>query len=212
MTEPGVPAPAETVADDTVADETVADDAMADDDAADDARARTADSPGARRTHPLTRPTAPMALVSLAVVGVDQLTKWIAQRELADGRSVHVVGSLLELTLTYNSGMAFSRGRGLGPVIGVVALVIVVVLLASMRRESSRLGRVALAAVIGGAIGNLLDRTFRAGDGFLGGSVVDFLQLPHWPVFNVADMAVTLGGLTLVLGAWRAGRTRRPAQ
>jgi signal peptidase II len=154
------------------------------------------------------RLTAPMGLVAAAVLAVDQVTKWVAQRELADGHSVRVVGSLLRFTLTYNSGMAFSRGTGLGPVIGVVALVVIVVLLASLRRESSRLARVALAAVIGGALGNIVDRLFRAGDGFMGGSVVDFLQLPHWPVFNVADMAVTLGGLTLVLGAWRSGRSR----
>jgi len=155
------------------------------------------------------RPPVGMVAVALAVVGVDQLTKWWAQRGLDDGRSVELLGPLLKLTLTYNSGMAFSRGRGLGPVIGVVALVVIVVLLASLRRESSRLGQLALAAVIGGAAGNILDRIFRAGDGFMGGSVVDFLQLPHWPVFNVADMAVTLGGLTLVLGAWRTGRAAR---
>jgi signal peptidase II len=157
------------------------------------------------------RLTAPMGLVTAAVLVVDQVTKSVAQRELADGHSVRVVGSLLRLTLTYNSGMAFSRGTGLGPIIGVVALVVIVVLLASLRRESSRLARAALAAVIGGALGNIVDRLFRAGDGFLGGSVIDFIQVPHWPVFNVADMAVSVGGLTLVLGAWRSGRSRATA-
>ena len=168
-----------------------------------------ADAPhAAGRPRAAGRLTAPMGLVAAAVLVVDQITKSVAQRQLADGHSVRVVGSLLRLTLTYNSGMAFSRGTGLGPVIGVVALVVIVVLLASLRRESSRLARVALAAVIGGAVGNIADRLFRAGSGFMGGSVVDFLQRPHWPVFNVADTAVTLGGLTLVLGAWRSGRSR----
>jgi signal peptidase II len=153
-----------------------------------------------------------MLAVAATVIALDQLTKWWAQRTLADGHSVHVVGSVLQLALTYNSGMAFSRGTGLGPVIGVVAIVVIVVLLASLRRESSTLARVALAAVLGGAVGNLLDRLFRAGDGFLGGSVVDFIRLPHWPYFNVADMGVTLGGLTLVLGSWRAGRPRPAAE
>ena len=191
MTEPGAPAPAEAG---TGPDETVP--ARA----ADVARPTVGAVGGGRRL-----PGA-MAGVVLAVLALDQVTKWWAQRRLADGLSVHVVGSLLRLTLTYNSGMAFSRGTGLGPVIGVVALVVIVVLLASLRRESSRLAQVALAAVVGGAVGNILDRIFRRGDGFMGGSVVDFMQLPHWPVFNVADMAVTLGGITLVLGAWRGGR------
>lgn len=156
---------------------------------------------------PARRSVAVMAAVVIAVVAVDQLTKTWALRGLDDGRDVRVIGSLLKFTLTYNKGMAFSRGTGLGPVIGVVGLVVIVILLASLRRESSPLARVALSAVIGGALGNISDRLFRAGDGgFMGGAVVDFIQLPRWPVFNVADMAVTLGGLTLVVGAWRAGR------
>jgi signal peptidase II len=201
MTEPGVPAPAEAGAGPDEDDERVEPRPAA----------AAVDAEPARSAR---FASWSMAAVVAGVVALDHLTKWWAQRELSDGRSVEVMGSLLKLTLTYNSGMAFSRGTGLGPVIGVVAVVVIVVLLASLRRESSRLARFALASVIGGAIGNLLDRAFRSGDGFLGGSVVDFLQLPRWPVFNVADMAVTLGGITLVLGAWRAGRhagARAPA-
>jgi signal peptidase II len=148
-----------------------------------------------------------MAAVVLVIVTLDQITKTWALRALDDGESVRVVGSLLRFTLTFNKGMAFSRGSGLGPVIGVVAMVVIVLLLFTLRRESSPVARVALSAVIGGAIGNIIDRIFRDGTGgFMGGAVVDFIQLPRWPVFNIADMAVTLGGLTLVIGAWRSGR------
>ena len=147
-----------------------------------------------------------LAIVAMAIVVViaDQLTKAWAQRTLGDGHEIKIVGSLRFL-LTYNSGMAFSRGRGFGPVIGVLALVLVVVMLATLRREGSRLARVALGLVIGGAAGNIGDRIFRSG-GFLRGEVVDFIDPQFWPVFNVADIAVTSGGALLLLGALFASR------
>jgi signal peptidase II len=143
--------------------------------------------------------------VAAVVVLADQLSKTWAVRHLTGGRTVDVVGSL-RFNLTFNSGMAFSQGRGIGPFIGVVALVVIVVLLVSLRRTGSMLSAVGIGLVIGGAIGNVSDRLFRAGEGFLGGAVVDFIDLQWWPVFNVADMAVTTGGVILVLGSLVAGR------
>jgi len=154
-----------------------------------------------------------LTLVSVAVAALvvlaDQLSKTWAVRHLSGGRTVDVVGSL-RFNLTFNSGMAFSQGRGVGPFIGVVALVVIVVLLVSLRRTGSMLSAVGIGLVIGGAIGNVSDRLFRAGDGFLGGAVVDFIDVQWWPVFNVADMAVTTGGVILVLGSLLAG-PREPA-
>jgi signal peptidase II len=150
-----------------------------------------------------------LTLLSVVIAGVvvllDQLTKRWAVNALANGRTVDVVGSL-RFNLTHNSGMAFSRGTGVGPVIGVVALVVVVVLLASLRRNGSVVSTVGLGLVIGGAIGNVLDRLFRSGEGFLGGAVVDFIDLQWWPVFNVADAAITTGGVILVVGSLFGGR------
>ena len=147
--------------------------------------------------------------IAALVVLLDQLSKRWAVSSLSDGHVVHVVGSL-RFNLTFNSGMAFSQGRGVGPLIGVIALVVIVVLLVSLRRNGSMLSAVGIGLVIGGAIGNVSDRLFRAGDGFLGGAVVDFIDLQWWPVFNVADMAVTTGGVILVLGSLLAG-PREPA-
>ena len=79
-------------------------------------------------------------------------------------------------------------------------------LLVSLRRNGSMLSAVGIGLVIGGAIGNVLDRLLRAGDGFLGGAVVDFIDLQWWPVFNVADMAITVGGVILVVGSVWSGR------
>ena len=150
-----------------------------------------------------------LTLVSVAVAALvvlaDQLSKTWAVRHLSGGRTVDVVGSL-RFNLTFNSGMAFSQGRGIGPFIGIVALVVIVALLVSLRRNGSMLSAVGIGLVIGGAIGNVLDRLFRAGDGFLGGAVVDFIDLQWWPVFNVADMAITVGGVILVVGSVWSGR------
>ena len=143
--------------------------------------------------------------IAALVVVLDQVTKRWAVSSLSDGHTVDVVGSL-RFNLTFNSGMAFSQGRGAGPLIGVVALVVIVVLLVSLRRNGSMLSAVGIGLVIGGAVGNVLDRVFRSGEGLLGGAVVDFIDLQWWPVFNVADMAVTTGGVILVLGSVLAGR------
>jgi signal peptidase II len=143
--------------------------------------------------------------IAALVVLADQLSKRWAVSSLSDGHAVDVVSSL-RFNLTFNSGMAFSQGRGVGPFIGIVALVVIVALLVSLRRNGSMLSAVGIGLVIGGAIGNVLDRLFRAGDGFLGGAVVDFIDLQWWPVFNVADMAITVGGVILVVGSVWSGR------
>jgi len=138
-------------------------------------------------------------LIAAVVVLLDQLTKRWALNEFADGHIQHVVWTL-QFNLTFNSGMAFSRGQGIGPYIGAVALVVVVVLLLSLRRSGSWVSSVAVGLVVGGAIGNLADRLFRE-RGWLRGRVVDFIDLQWFPIFNVADMAVTIGGVLLLLAA-----------
>ncbi len=142
--------------------------------------------------------------VAVVVFALDQLTKAWAVHRLSSG-DIDLFWTL-RLRLTYNSGMAFSRGRGFGPVIGVLALVVIVVLVLAARRGTSKLGAVAVGMVIGGAAGNICDRLLRDADGFLQGRVIDFIDLQWWPVFNVADSAIVVGGLMLVAVAWRTGR------
>jgi signal peptidase II len=96
-----------------------------------------------------------------------------------------------------NYGSAFSIGQGRGALISLLALVIVVVLLRSGRYATRPLSALAIGLVVGGAIGNLADRLFREGDGFLGGGVVDFLDLQWWPIFNVADSGIVVGAILL---------------
>ncbi|MEY3589356.1 MAG: signal peptidase [Actinomycetota bacterium] len=143
----------------------------------------------------------PLATV---IVVLDQVTKHWAVNALSDGHTVDVVWTL-RFALGFNSGMAFSKATGLGPLIGVIATVAVVWLLSSLRKAGSQLSAVGMALVAGGAAGNVVDRLFR-GPGWFRGSVVDFIDLQWWPVFNVADSAITVGGCLLVLGAVLASR------
>ena len=126
-----------------------------------------------------------------------------------DDRDIDVFWTL-RFHLSYNTGMAFSRGQDWGPLIGVVALVIVVVLLLSVKRTASRLSEVTVGLIIGGAIGNIIDRLVRD-PGWLRGGVVDFIDFQWFPIFNVADMAITIGGALLILTSYLGSQHGRPA-
>jgi signal peptidase II len=150
------------------------------------------------------------ALVIAAVVVVlDQLTKHWAVNNLTD-RNIHVIWTL-QFNLAFNTGMAFSRGTGLGPVIGVLALVVVVGLLVSVGRQSSPLYTPAVGLIVGGALGNVIDRLFRSPGWFRGG-VVDFIDVQWWPIFNVADIGVTVGGTLLILSTLMAPKQEPPTE
>jgi signal peptidase II len=136
-------------------------------------------------------------LISAVIVLLDQVSKAWALRDLADGRIIQVIWTM-QFNLTFNRGMAFSRGTGIGPIIGVIGLVVVVLLLLSLRRADNTLTRVATGLIIGGALGNILDRLFR-GSGWMRGAVVDFIDFQWWPVFNVADMAIMIGAATMMV-------------
>jgi signal peptidase II len=143
------------------------------------------------------------APVTAGVVIVDQLTKWWAESRLDDG-DVDLIWTL-RLHLSHNTGMAFSRGQNLGPIIGVVALVVIVAMLLSLKRQSGRVANLAVGMIIGGALGNVFDRLFRS-PGWFRGAVVDFIDLQWFPIFNVADMGITIGGVLLVLSSWHAAK------
>lgn len=158
-------------------------------------------------TGPLTRRAATMLMVAVAaaVFVVDQLTKWWAINAL-DTRSIHLFWTF-DLRLARNTGASFSMGAGRGGLIAVLALLVVVVLLLVGRAADTRLGAVLVGLILGGAVGNLADRALRGGAGFLGGAVVDWIDPGWWPVFNVADACVVVGGILLVLVGFRQDRS-----
>lgn len=139
-----------------------------------------------------------LLLVSFGVLTLDLLTKLLAVRELSDREPVELAGGILTLRLVRNSGAAFGMAQGLTLVLTALALVVVVLILRMARRLRSTWWAVALGLVLGGALGNLVDRLFRApGPGR--GHVVDFLELPNWPVFNLADSAIVCAAVLMVL-------------
>lgn len=145
-----------------------------------------------------------IASIAITVLVLDQATKHWALNALSDGRVIEVVGSL-QFNLRFNTGMAFSLGSdsGIGPWVTVLAIfVVVAVSLGATSRIP--LGAVASGLITGGAIGNLIDRAFRGDDGFLHGAVVDFIDLQWWPVFNIADAAIVVGAILLVVASFRA--------
>jgi signal peptidase II len=135
--------------------------------------------------------------VATTVVVVDQLTKWWAVETLST-RTIDIVWKL-RLTLVENRGTAFSLTQSGGPLITLLALAVVGGLLWYSRGVRSRWALVALGLIAGGAIGNLIDRAFRGDAGFMQGAVIDFIDVQFWPVWNVADMGVTVGAVLLVL-------------
>ena len=143
------------------------------------------------------------SVVSAAsVIAADQLSKWWALETLADDRVIHLFWTL-RLRLVFNTGAAFSSFQGLGPLLGIAAVAIAAGLLLSRRLASDRWSATAVGCIAGGALGNLADRLFRSSDGFLNGAVVDFIDIQWWPVWNIADMGVVLGGAALVWHAYR---------
>ncbi len=127
------------------------------------------------------------ALVAAAVVAADQATKTWALHHLAAGPR-HIVWTL-QLDLTYNTGIAFSQVTGATALVTVVALVVLAGLVVVARRTQGTYTAVVLGLVIGGALGNLADRLVRHHHG----AVIDFIDLRWWPVFNVADAAISVG-------------------
>lgn len=135
---------------------------------------------------------------ALVVVVADQITKHWALNALADGHTIDIVGSL-RFNLAFNTGMAFAKGQGIGPVIAVVGVLVVAYLLVGLRRNTTP-GSLFVGLVAGGALGNIIDRLFR-GDAWLHGAVVDFIDLQWWPIFNIADAAIVVGAGSLVVAS-----------
>ncbi|MFV0258438.1 MAG: signal peptidase II [Acidimicrobiales bacterium] len=145
--------------------------------------------------------------VAVAVVVVDRATKVWAENRLTDGpcridtdACIDVIGSL-RFHLVENRGAAFSTGVGLGPVFAVIAIGMTGYLLHLAARRTDRWGPIVLGAIVGGAVGNLIDRIVRAESGPLTGPVIDFIDVQWWPVFNVADIAVVVGVVIFALMA-----------
>jgi signal peptidase II len=142
---------------------------------------------------------------ALGVLVVDQLTKQLVVDRLAGRAPVEVVGSVVRLRYTTNTGGAFSLLPGFPLFFALMAVTVVVAIVLYARRVANTAVLVTLGLVLGGALGNFTDRLLR-GEGLLKGEVVDFIQVRPWPVFNVADSCITVGAVLLALIVGRAER------
>ena len=138
------------------------------------------------------------ALIVIGCIALDQLTKEWALDRLGDGSTIEVLPTL-EFDLAFNSGFSFSTGSGNGNLVGLLVIALSIFIAVQIWREGRPTRTWLYAVILGGALGNLLDRVFRADDGFLSGEVVDFIDVTWYAVFNVADMFVVCGCIAFVI-------------
>jgi signal peptidase II len=143
--------------------------------------------------------------VAVTILAADAISKAAVVAELSGRPPVRLLGGLLTLDLLRNTGAAFSFGTSMTIVFTVIAVGVIVYIVRTARKLRSMPWAVSFGLLLGGATGNLGDRIFRS-PGVFQGAVVDWIQLPHWPVFNVADSSIVCGGVLAVLLAIRGVR------
>jgi signal peptidase II len=138
--------------------------------------------------------------VAAAVVIADLVTKRYAAVEF-DGDPVEVIPGFFGFTYVENPGGAFGMFQNGGIIIGIAAVIIAVVVVVALAYQRPKLETLALGLVVGGAIGNLVDR-FARGEGIIDGAVIDWIELSIIPTFNIADASVTVAVALLLINAW----------
>lgn len=128
--------------------------------------------------------------LALIILSLDQLTKFLALRNLVLNQPYAVIKGIFYLTLVHNRGAAFGILKNQVPVFVFTSIVAIILICLNLRRKKDGLSGIALALILGGAVGNLIDRLFF-------GYVIDFLDFRVWPVFNLADSAITIGAILL---------------
>jgi signal peptidase II len=140
--------------------------------------------------------------VAVSVLALDLITKLIVVHTLSSRPPIRLLDGFLTLLLLRNSGAAFSIGTSMTIVFTAIAAAVIIYILRAARKLRSLPWAITLGLLLGGATGNLGDRIFRS-PGLFRGDVVDWIELPHWPVFNLADSAIVCGGVLAVLLALR---------
>ena len=131
-------------------------------------------------------------LPAFLVLLVDQITKSIAVSKLDPSEPIRLFWTL-QLNIIRNPGASFSIGKSITPLIAAVAILASIIIGYLGLKETTLKLKSLYGVVLGGVLGNVMDRIFRKGDGFLSGEVVDFIDFQWWPIFNFADMALVIG-------------------
>ena len=141
-------------------------------------------------------------VISLSIIASDQLTKWIIAKKMLVHQSYPVIRNIFHITLVHNRGAAFGILKNQVPFFIFTALVTIALLYTTLKKHTRfSLPGVSLALILGGAVGNLIDRLFL-------GYVIDFLDFRVWPVFNIADSAITIGALLLAYSIFKESKPR----
>ena len=143
------------------------------------------------------RPWRSLYLIAWVVWLIDLGTKVWAVNVLSSRANVEVFGSFLQLTFVRNSGAAFSIGAGKTIFFTIFALIVLIVIARYAPQITSKAWAAVGGLVLGGILGNLTDRIFRE-PGFLQGHVIDWIQIPNWPVFNIADSAIVIAAFIAI--------------
>ncbi len=146
----------------------------------------------------LTRPKSLLVVVALLTLALDLGTKLLVVAQLEGKDGIELLNGAVTLVVSRNSGAAFSFAEGGTVVFTLIAVAVAVIIVRSMRRLTSTGWAVSLGLLLGGALGNLVDRLTRM-PGFGRGAVVDFISVPHFASFNVADSGITVGAALALL-------------
>ncbi|MDD5686413.1 MAG: signal peptidase II [Elusimicrobia bacterium] len=133
-------------------------------------------------------------IIIIAILLVDQLTKYFIVRNFYLGESLPVINNIFHITYITNTGTAFGLLQNYGNILLIFAIVAIIIITISIYKQKGipKTGLMAFSVILGGAFGNLTDRLFR-------GSIVDFLDFRIWPVFNVADSSISIGIAILII-------------
>ncbi|MGH2709674.1 MAG: signal peptidase II [Actinomycetota bacterium] len=144
--------------------------------------------------------------VAVAVVALDRITKFLAERNLP-GNPVELIPGVLDLRYTTNPGGAFGLFDGIPWLFVAISIGVIGLIVVASRRLPTIPAAIGVGLVLGGAVGNLIDRATR-GPGF-SGEVVDFIDFQVWPIFNLADSAIVTGAILMLISSIKRERAAR---
>lgn len=139
-----------------------------------------------------------LLLTALIVILLDLATKVWAVARLENQSDIKVIGEFLKFSFVRNPGAAFSFGTSVTWVFTLIAIAVSIVILLLSKNVTNKPWAIALGGLLGGAVGNLIDRIFRSPEVFQG-HVVDFISVPNYPMFNISDSAVVISAITMVI-------------
>jgi signal peptidase II len=143
-----------------------------------------------------------LLVTALVVILIDLATKVWAVARLENQPEIQVIGEFLKFSFVRNPGAAFSFGTSVTWVFTLIAIAVSITILMLSKSVANKQWAIALGALLGGAVGNLIDRIFRSPEIFQG-HVVDFILVPNYPMFNIADSAVVLSAIAMVVLSFR---------